>query len=59
MINGSFVILYPSARATHQFQNSGVYYNAPIRALGIDQNFNSVAKLPPGMPTVTGVTALN
>ncbi len=57
-INGSFVNLYPSARATNQFQNPGVYYNAPNRNFNFDQNFNSLAKLPPGTPTVTGVAPL-
>lgn len=52
-LNTSLVNLYNSVRASTQFQNPGIYYNAPNRNFNFDQNFLQVAKLPPGTPTVS------
>jgi Tfp pilus assembly protein PilE len=52
-LNTSLVNLYNSVKASAQFQNPGVYYNAPNRAFNFDQNFLQAAKLPPGTPTVS------
>ena len=49
-LNTSIVNLFNSVRATNQFQNPGVYYNAPTRQFSFDQNFMSDTKLPPGTP---------
>lgn len=55
-LNGSLVNLYPSAMATNQFQNPGVYYNAPTRKISFNPNFLDPVKLPPGTPLVISVT---
>jgi type II secretory pathway pseudopilin PulG len=52
-LNTSLVNLYNSVKASTQFQNPGIYYNAPTRAFNFDQNFLQAAKLPPGTPTVS------
>lgn len=57
-LNTSLVNLYPSTLATNQFQNPGVYYNAPTRSINFNQNFNDPAKLPPGTPTVVTFTPI-
>lgn len=41
----------------HQFKRS-IYCNALNRNFSFNQNFDSVTKLPPGTPMVTGVAAL-
>ena len=51
-MNTSIVNLYNSVRATHQFQNPNIYYNAPTRNWNFDQNFTSAGKLPPGTPLI-------
>lgn len=51
-LNTSLVNFYPSTRATAQFQNPGIYYNAPTRNFGFNRNYLDPAKLPPGTPTV-------
>lgn len=51
-LNGSFVNLFNSARATNQCQNPGVYYNAPYRQFSFNSGFLSPWKLPPGTPVV-------
>ena len=58
-LNGSWVNLYNSVRATNQFQNPGIYYYAPTRNFSFDQNFNTAAKLPPGTPVVFGIVPPN
>ena len=58
-LNTSLVVLYNSAKATNQFQNPGVYYNAPTRNFNFDQNFLSPSKLPPGTPMVSGIVPPN
>ena len=50
-LNTSIVNLYNSVKATNQFQNPGIYYNAPkSRQFSFDNNFTNYAKLPPGTP---------
>jgi len=58
-LNTSLVVFYNSAKATSQFQNPGVYYNAPTRNFNFDQNFLSPSKLPPGTPMVSGIVPPN
>jgi hypothetical protein len=53
-LNSSLVNLYNSAKATNQFKNPGMYYNAPSRNFNFDQNFLSRSKLPPGTPVLDG-----
>lgn len=55
-LNGSLVNLYPSVQANTQFQNPGVYYNAPTRNFNFNTNFTNPAKLPPGTPLVSTST---
>lgn len=55
-LNTSLVNLYNSAKATAQFQNPGIYYNAPTRNFNFDQNFLSQFKLPPGTPMVSVIS---
>jgi hypothetical protein len=55
-LNSSLVNLYNSAKATNQFKNPGIYYNAPSRNFNFDQNFLTSTKLPPGTPTVSVIS---
>lgn len=55
-LNTSLVNLFNSAKATTQFQNPGIYYNAPTRNFNFDQNFLSQFKLPPGTPMVSYIS---
>lgn len=55
-LNTSLVNLYNSAKATAQFRNPGIYYNAPTRNFNFDQNFLSQFKLPPGTPMVSVIS---
>ena len=48
--NGSIAVMFPSQYATNFWQNTGVYYNAPNRNWGFDNNFTNAAKLPPLTP---------
>lgn len=57
-LNSSLVNLYPSMRATNQFQNPGVYYLAPTRNFNWNTNFIDPAGLPPGTPSVVTVSTL-
>jgi hypothetical protein len=54
-LNTSLVNLFSSIYATNQFQNPGVYYQAPIRAFFFDQDFLNPTKLPPGTPQVSPI----
>ncbi len=45
---GSIVALWHSQQATANWQNTGVYYNAPSRAWSYDTSFNTTP--PPGTP---------
>jgi hypothetical protein len=47
-LNTSLVNLLSSIYATNQYQNPGVYYQAPIRNFNFDQDFLNPSKLPPG-----------
>jgi hypothetical protein len=49
-LNTSIVNLFSSLYATSQFQNPGVYYQAPIRQFSFDRNFMDYRKQPPGTP---------
>jgi len=52
-MNTSIVNLYNSTTATNQFQQPGVYYNAPAtRQFTFDMNFVNQAKLPPATPMI-------
>jgi hypothetical protein len=51
-LNGSLVNLFPSGRATNQYEKPGVYYNAPARGFSFDPNLLQSWKLPPGTPLV-------
>jgi hypothetical protein len=51
-LNSSLVNLFPSGRATNQFQMPGVYYSSPTRNFSFDLNFLTSWKLPPGTPFV-------
>ena len=55
-LNTSLVNLFDSVRANTQFQNPGIYYNAPTRNFNFDQNFLTAAKLPPGTPTIAVIS---
>jgi len=55
-LNTSLVNLYNSTWATTQFQNPGIYYNAPNRKFNFDQNFLVLRKLPPGTPCVSVIS---
>ena len=57
-LNSSLVNLYNSVKANTQFQNPGVYYEAPTRNFNFDQNFLTASKLPPGTPTVSVISRL-
>ena len=56
-LNSSLVNLYNSVQADRQFQNPGVYYNAPTRNFNFDFNFLMASKLPPGCPVWVGSTS--
>jgi hypothetical protein len=45
---GSIIALWHSQQATGNWQNTGVYYNAPNRAWSYDTSFNTTP--PPGTP---------
>ena len=49
-LNTSIVNLFNSVYATSQFQNPGVYYQAPTRQFNFDVNFLNYTKQPPGTP---------
>jgi hypothetical protein len=51
-LNTSMVNLFNSVRATNQFKNPGIYYNAPTRNFNFDQNFTVASKQPPGTPMI-------
>jgi hypothetical protein len=51
-LNSSIVNLFPSIYATNQFQNPGVYYQAPIRQFSYDPYFEYAYRLPPGTPLI-------
>lgn len=55
-LNTSLVNLFNSAKATAQFKNPGIYYNAPTRNFNFDQNFLIAAKLPPATPMVSVIS---
>lgn len=55
-LNSSLVNLYNSVRANTQFQNPGVYYNAPTRNFNFNTNYVLETKLPPGTPTVSVIS---
>jgi hypothetical protein len=50
-LNTSIINLYTSRVAKVQFQNPGVYYNAPTRRFSYDLKFLDPSKQPPGIPT--------
>ena len=50
--NGSIVVMFPSIYATSPWQNTGNYYNAPMRKWGFDVNFSDPNKLPKPSPRV-------
>ena len=58
-LNTSIVNLFASTRATHQFQNPGVYYYAPTRQFSFNQNFLNYTKQPPGTPLLVATVATN
>lgn len=58
-LNASWVNLYNSVKATTQFQNPGIYYNAPTRNFHFNQNFLNQFKLPPGTPVVSEIAPGN
>lgn len=47
---GSIINMYESQQATARWQNTGAYYNAPVRNWYFDTNFLDPRKLPPGTP---------
>jgi len=51
-INGSMVVLFPSAQATKPFQQPGAYYYPPARNLAFDLNYLDITKQPPGTPEI-------
>lgn len=51
-INGSMVVLFPSAQATQPFQQPGAYYYPPARNLAFDLNYLDITKQPPGTPEI-------
>lgn len=51
-INGSMVVLFPSAQATAPFQQPGAYYYPPARNLAFDLNYLDITKQPPGTPEI-------
>ncbi|HZL42185.1 MAG TPA: hypothetical protein VFD66_02760 [Verrucomicrobiae bacterium] len=50
--NGSMVVMFDSRFATNLWQQTGNYYNPPLRKWAFDVNFLNQAKLPPGTPQV-------
>jgi hypothetical protein len=50
--NGSMVVMFDSRFATNFWQQTGIYYNPPVRKWAFDVNFLNQAKLPPGTPQV-------
>jgi hypothetical protein len=52
--NGSIVVMFPSQYATNRWQNTGVYYNAPVRDWAFDINFKN-GGLPPMTPRVKAI----
>lgn len=54
-LNSSLVNLYNSVKANTQFQNPGIYYNAPTRNFNFNTNYLVEAKLPPGTPTISQI----
>ena len=50
--NGSIVVMFPSQYATHNWQQTGIYYNAPRRNWAFDVNFMTQNGLPPLTPEV-------
>jgi hypothetical protein len=53
--NGSIVVMFPSQYATNVWQTTGVYYQAPTRKWGFDNNFLNSGRLPPLTPTVRAI----
>jgi hypothetical protein len=51
-MNTSIINFFDSLKATNQFINPGVYYNAPTRQFSFDNNFTNSTKLPPGTPCI-------
>ena len=49
-LNTSIMNLFASIYATNQFQNPGVYYQAPTRNYNFDLDFLNYSKQPPGTP---------
>ena len=49
---GSLTVLYESTYATQKWNNTGTYYNPPIRQWKFDSNFLEPSRLPPGTPFV-------
>jgi hypothetical protein len=50
--NGSIVAMFPSQYATNYWQQTGNYYDAPVRHWAFDTNFTQQAGLPPLTPIV-------
>jgi hypothetical protein len=50
-LNTSLINMYPSMVATNQWQQPGVYYNAPTRDFSFNVNFLNINSLPPGSPS--------
>ncbi len=50
--NGSMVAMFPSQYATKFREQTGGYYDAPVRKWAYDTNLSSLYRLPPLTPTV-------